>query len=409
MNVYVRRLWLVSLIVTTGLIGWTAICSLKWPILLDSSIMHYVTWRILEGDVPYRDVADINWPGSYVTHALLRAFGCNDLGARFLDLSILGLTATLVAHSVKDNGRLVMGTVAVAIMALHLSGTVSLALEREQLIGLGVVAGTVALLRGRDLQRPGWALVSGLCLGCATTVKPVGVLFAFSLWWFDLRSGGRHRWLRLGLSVLGYIIPLGAMAVWLFVMGSWPAFLQVNLHDIPLHAQMTADGWIWQLTKLPLFRLGLVAGTFLLIDVLAQHTRRQRLPFAGQAWVVTVLTAAMVWLFQGKNWPYHAYPLVLALAPALAHTVRRVELPQIWKNVGEMFVAFVLLGLGWRAFDYRHLPPFEARLVAEEKQLTEDLSKHCPQGVTSFLTTTRARVHAGLSASCPVAEWSTIT
>ncbi len=35
------------------------VLSLPWPLIQDAPVMHYIAWRIGEGDVPYRDLYDI--------------------------------------------------------------------------------------------------------------------------------------------------------------------------------------------------------------------------------------------------------------------------------------------------------------------------------------------------------------
>src|SRR5438270_10938287 len=64
--------------------------SLRWPLVGDASLMHYVVFLMTKGMKPYRDIADINLPGSYFFEALgMRAFGSGALGWRLYDLSLL--------------------------------------------------------------------------------------------------------------------------------------------------------------------------------------------------------------------------------------------------------------------------------------------------------------------------------
>src|SRR5439155_765060 len=70
------------------------VLSLPWPLIQDAPVMHYIAWRIGEGDVPYRDLYDINQPGVYVLHlALLRTLGAGDGAWRAFDLAWLAATA----------------------------------------------------------------------------------------------------------------------------------------------------------------------------------------------------------------------------------------------------------------------------------------------------------------------------
>jgi len=38
--------------------------SLDWPLINDGPLMHYVAWLMHQGAVPYRDIFDMNFPGT---------------------------------------------------------------------------------------------------------------------------------------------------------------------------------------------------------------------------------------------------------------------------------------------------------------------------------------------------------
>src|SRR5262245_16552299 len=62
--------WIAALVVAayatvaTGLL----VNSLDWPLIHDAPVMHYIAWRISQGAVPYRDLFDMNFPGTYLVH-----------------------------------------------------------------------------------------------------------------------------------------------------------------------------------------------------------------------------------------------------------------------------------------------------------------------------------------------------
>src|SRR5436309_16072737 len=65
-----------------------------WPLIHDIALMHYVAWRIGHGAIPYRDLFDMNQPGTYLIHlAVLRALGGGPLPWPTLDLRRLAATA----------------------------------------------------------------------------------------------------------------------------------------------------------------------------------------------------------------------------------------------------------------------------------------------------------------------------
>ena len=59
------------------------VSSLHWPLVGDASLMHYVVFLERQGLVPYRDIIDINMPGTYfVEAASMQCFGDGALGLR---------------------------------------------------------------------------------------------------------------------------------------------------------------------------------------------------------------------------------------------------------------------------------------------------------------------------------------
>ena len=71
------------------LVLWLTWKSLRWPLIHDGPIMHYVAWRILDGAVPYRDVFDMNFPGVYLVHlGVVRWLGTGDAAWRAVDLTV---------------------------------------------------------------------------------------------------------------------------------------------------------------------------------------------------------------------------------------------------------------------------------------------------------------------------------
>src|SRR6516225_7321270 len=80
---------LIALIVITG--GVIAVVaagfSLSWPLIHDSPIMRYIAWTIKDGAVPYRDIFDVNFPGTYLVHMLVLSIpGDIDVLWRVFDL-----------------------------------------------------------------------------------------------------------------------------------------------------------------------------------------------------------------------------------------------------------------------------------------------------------------------------------
>ena len=60
-----RNLRLMVAVVLVASVGFAAIATLHWPVVGDAPLMHYVAFLIDHGKVPYRDIVDVNLPGTY--------------------------------------------------------------------------------------------------------------------------------------------------------------------------------------------------------------------------------------------------------------------------------------------------------------------------------------------------------
>jgi len=66
--------------------------SWRWPLVGDASLIHYIVFLAGHGMAPYRDLGDMNMPGSYLVEAAaMRVFGPGDLAWRLFDFTQLGV------------------------------------------------------------------------------------------------------------------------------------------------------------------------------------------------------------------------------------------------------------------------------------------------------------------------------
>src|SRR2546425_230094 len=99
-----------------ALLAWR---SLTWPLIHDVALMHYVAWRIGDGATPYRDLFDMNQPGTYLIHlAVLRTLGGGDLAWRVVDLGWLAATAGAIAAFAAPWGALASAAGALFLAAV---------------------------------------------------------------------------------------------------------------------------------------------------------------------------------------------------------------------------------------------------------------------------------------------------
>ena len=82
--------------------------SFGWRLQFDTAVMHYIAYLINEhGFAPYRDIFDINMPGSYLVHmAIGKLLGYSDLAFRVADVTWLLATLTVTWLIMKPAGQI---------------------------------------------------------------------------------------------------------------------------------------------------------------------------------------------------------------------------------------------------------------------------------------------------------------
>src|ERR1700761_9495357 len=152
-----------------------------WPLVGDAPLMHYVVFLMDHGRVPYRDIVDINLPGTYLIEGLvIHLFGGGSLAWRIFDFSLVGPVAAAMAAMARPYNW--FATVFAATIFLFIHG-------RDGLIQLGqrdlmstalLLLAYAFLFRGmrsqEDEKRFSAFALFGLCAGVSATVKPTALI-----------------------------------------------------------------------------------------------------------------------------------------------------------------------------------------------------------------------------------------
>ncbi|MGQ0735181.1 MAG: hypothetical protein ACT4QD_16205 [Acidobacteriota bacterium] len=94
---------------------------MEWTVFHDAAPIHYVAMRILAGPVPYRDIVDVQLPGTYLVHVLAVAlFGPGDLAWRLFDLGWLAFGIMTLGLLLRPFGFSAVITAASWMGAIHL-------------------------------------------------------------------------------------------------------------------------------------------------------------------------------------------------------------------------------------------------------------------------------------------------
>jgi hypothetical protein len=311
-----------------GLVLALLVLSLPWPLIHDAAVMHYIAWRIGEGDVPYRDLYDINQPAVYVIHlALLRTLGAGDAAWRAFDIAWLAATtAVLGVFAAPWGGRAAVGA-AFAFAAYHLAGGAWQAGQRDFLVCLFAVLFALGVARWLEGGRTSSLVWAGVALGAAISVKPYAALYGVALGVLVLaaatRSSGPGGAISAGAALVAGVAAVpAALAMWLAKLGGLGAWYDiVSGYAIPVYGHAVRSsvwlGYRW-IGWIPLGMGALVSVGVALVD--------RRLGPRHLVAALGVGYGLVHYVAQGQGHEYHLYPLAAfacvlafsALAPHLA-------------------------------------------------------------------------------------------
>ena len=237
---------------------------LSLPLDRDEGEYAYIAWRMLEGDVPYRDAFDQKPPAVFA--AYLAAFvllGRSVEAIHGFALLWSAAPAWLLYAVVRRLAGGLAGAFAVLVFAAigahpALGAT---AANTELFLLLPAVASFFCLLRGLEHERPAWWLLCGVLAAAACWFKQVAatnLLFVVAVAALAPLPAGRRRaagaalrLLWLGLGGLAVALPVFA---WFVVADALEPFLDaVFLHNLA-YAQRRSlsqgfDNLVWNLVR----------------------------------------------------------------------------------------------------------------------------------------------------------------
>src|SRR5580698_703386 len=310
------------------------ISSRQWPLVNDAALIRYVTF-LLEGHLaPYRQIYDINMPGSYlvdwtVTHFL----GNTALAWRIFDLVLLAAICWAMFSLARLQSRFA-GIYAGTFFALfHARNGIAQLGQRDLTMTALLLVGSSCLLK--DKWHPAWIRFAcfGLFVGLSATIKPQAILFLLvaSVPYLSSIESRTANLINIKgivrailVSALTASIPIIGVVIWLSSRGAIPAFWTMITSLIPLHARLGAHSFFYLLSRC----LTASHATILVLAVsLGLTAEREQKPSVARNRVRLLLICGMMfgflsYMMQVKSYPYHRYPFVafLSLFAALEFT-----------------------------------------------------------------------------------------
>jgi hypothetical protein len=304
--------------------------SWRWPLVGDASLIHYIAFLIERGRAPYRDLGDMNMPGSFLIEmAAMKVFGGGAVGWRVFDFSLL--TAAGVAFTVMTRRAGWFAAVFSGTLFALVHGRDGLAQggQRDLTMAVLLVGATACLMaavrRWQEDEHGGHGGFTeghrgfvgfGLLAGMALTIKPTALplsLAQLGIAWWVLRRGtltsSKLSLLAVAGMLFGPAVALGFLLREHAVGAFW-----AGLHGIvPYYASLGHRplGYLLLHSISPLMALVL-----LWLGVLA--LARPRLDWERGMLLCGVGFGLVSYVVQARGLPYYRYPLLAFLLPLMA-------------------------------------------------------------------------------------------
>jgi hypothetical protein len=305
----------------------------------DQGIFQYIAWAVMNGDVDYRDVRDVNGPLTHIVHMVLLLLGGRD-EHRFhvLDLAVTGASFAAagaclpgIDRSFRAAGRLaeVLSRSAWAFAAwVILMGQLLLSLywdlaQRETfcdwflLPSLGLQLLAQGKLKDSEGHRRTWLVVLGVA-GTFSVIpwfgKPTYVLFTLAQ--LVALALDRHLPVRprkmLAWFAAGGVLAASSMLAFLLRYGDLGAFLRVTLVDVPAMYRFMMPRTAGEIISLQwggvVSALSVLTGATIVALVIDGQMPRRVLAIA-----LMPLCGVVSVIVQHKGFPYHFHPVSAGL------------------------------------------------------------------------------------------------
>ena len=234
--------------------------SINWRMMHDSTLYMYIAFLMDRfGMVPYRDIFDVNLPGTYLIYFLAgKLSGYEDFGFRLFDLAWLGATLALTYAWLRPAGRYPAWAGAVGFGIAYLQAGPLMSMQRDYFILLPIA---VALaLQNADRRTLTRAVAAGICLGFAALVKPYAVIFVLPVaalnwsWWRGSADRGRSPLAGIAAMAAGVALPILLAALWLAKNQALAPLLGMIKNYYPLYGSIYENRIIFN----PIQRLGIL-------------------------------------------------------------------------------------------------------------------------------------------------------
>ncbi|HWP30606.1 MAG TPA: hypothetical protein VNK96_02630 [Fimbriimonadales bacterium] len=299
-----------------------AFISLKWRIQHDLPAVLYPGYLFMQGNIPYKEIFDINFPGSFFLYGFLAKFiGIENISLRLFDLLMLFLLSWMgwVCFGPINKKGTLFGISSFGLF--YLGDSWWLSLQREVFILLFLLFSLVLLLKNSERYNFIRFGMIGLLGGCSALIKPHALLgFLWIVIWDGFfrkpkDSAFGKRWV---FAFCGFIVPWALTIIYFQKIGALRDWLDLTVNYLPLYGSIAGNIEVVEGSERLLRILqGLLltggmfafAGVSLLSGIVGLREHQE-----GRSRVLLLLGLAFAyWLYPvipGQFWLYHWIPFV---------------------------------------------------------------------------------------------------
>ena len=228
--------------------------SLRWPIGNDTGFLHYVAYLINEhGFLPYRDIFEINMPGTYLFHiAIGRFFGYSDFAFQMVNVVWLTVTLTVTWFIMKPFGRVVASASCLLFGLIYMGSGHHMILERDVIAILPIATALLLTIRCRPNQSLNLIyFLLGILFALASLIKPhmaIGLPAMIAYKCINDTNGPKSLKTLIKpfvtggiVAMAGFLATLAIPFLWLWRIGALESFWELFSSYLPLYTQLYGD------------------------------------------------------------------------------------------------------------------------------------------------------------------------
>ena len=284
--------------------------SIHWRLVWDPAIMHYATFLMDHGMAPYRDILDVDLPGSFLMEGwAMHVFGAGDLGWRFYDFFLLAVligSLMSMAHPTDWFAGLYAGVIFLLIHGMEGSRNAG---QREQVMITLIIAGYALLFQSVRRKQFLLMIPFGFLVGFAASFKPTAALLGPVLLVMVARTLRRQKVNfrpYVGCGMGGLFLGILPSLNFLYQHRALHDFIVVAARLVPYYAHSgnkplpsLVHFLLPQILSLPLF-IGMIL-------VLTNKTISAQERWERRTLALGIMFGAFSFLMQAKNFEHHLY------------------------------------------------------------------------------------------------------